>query len=95
MESAKLEEEEFSREKAKEYRKKGENQKAEIILEKLWNDSNKANVYLLYDYGIILRNNSKSDKFIEICREYARNEIIIKNAYIISLLCWCIYDVYI
>ena len=95
MESAKLEEEEFSREKAKEYRKKGENQKAEIILEKLWNDSNKANVYLLYDYGIILRNNSKSDKFIEICREYARNEIIIKNTYIISLLCWCIYDVYI
>lgn len=49
MESAKLEEEEFSREKAKEYRKKGENQKAEIILGKLWNDSNKANVYLLYD----------------------------------------------
>ena len=29
MESAKLEEEEFSREKAKEYRKKGENQKNE------------------------------------------------------------------
>src|SRR5699024_10281031 len=46
-------------------------------------------------YGKILRDNDKSDKFIEICREYARNQIVISNKYIIRLLCWCIYDVYI
>lgn len=95
MENEELGEVDFSREKAKEYRKKGENKKAEVILEKLWDSSNKNDVYLLYDYGIILRVNCKSDKFIEICREYARNQIIISNKYIISLLCWCIYDVYI
>lgn len=95
MEDEELEDEDFTIEKAKAYRKKGETKKAELILEKLWDNSNKSNVYLLYDYGYILRNNGKSDRFIDICREYARNEIIIKNTYIISLLCWCIYDVYI
>lgn len=95
MKNEDLEEADFSREKAKEYREKGENEKAEVILEKLWNSSNKDDVYLLYDYGKILRDNYKSDKFIEICREYARNQIIISNKYIIWLLCWCIYDVYI
>ena len=95
MEAEELENVDFSREKAKEYREKGENRKAELILEKLWNSSNKDDVYLLYDYGKILRDNDKSDKFIEICREYARNQIVISNKYIIRLLCWCIYDVYI
>ena len=95
MEDEELEDEDFTIEKAKAYRKKGETKKAELILEKLWDNSNKSNVYLLYDYGYILRNNGKSDRFIDICREYARNEIIIKNTYIISLLCWCIYYVYI
>ena len=94
MEAEELENVDFSREKAKEYREKGENRKAELILAKLWNSSNKDDVYLLYDYGKILRDNDKSDKFIEICREYARNQIVISNKYIIRLLCWCIYDVY-
>ena len=64
MEAEELENVDFSREKAKEYREKGENRKAELILEKLWNSSNKDDVYLLYDYGKILRDNDKSDKFI-------------------------------
>ena len=83
MEDEELEDEDFTIEKAKAYRKNGETKKAELILEKLWDNSNKSNVYLLYDYGVILRYNGKSDIFIEICREYARNEIIIKNTYII------------
>lgn len=90
-----LEEIDFTRDKAKEYRKNGEFEKAEIILQNLWKNSSKNDVYLLYDYGYILRNNGKSDKLIEICREHARNKTIINNKYIISLLCWCIYDVYI
>jgi len=90
-----LEEIDFTRDKAKEYRKNGEFEKAEIILQNLWKNSSKNDVYLLYDYGYILRNNGKSDKLIEICREHARNKTIINNKYIINLLCWCIYDVYI
>lgn len=95
MDDENLEESDFSRKKAKEYRKNGDNRKAEAILEKLWNSSDKKDVFLLYDYGIMLRNNGKSNKFIEICRKHAKNQVIMNNKYIISNLCWCIYDVYI
>ena len=89
-----LDDSDFTLEKAKEFRKKEENHKAELIIERLWNDSNK-DVYVLQEYGTILRKNNNSNKFIEICRENIRNKNIIKNKYIISILCWCIYDVYI
>lgn len=95
MEKEKLEDIDFTREKAKEYIKRGDIIKAEIILRNLWENSSKNDVYLLYDYGEVLRNNGKPDAFIKICREHAKNKRIINNEYIIRCLCWCIYDVYI
>ena len=67
MEEEKLEDIDFTREKAKEYIKSGDMIKAEVILQDLWESSSKGDVYLLYDYGYALRNNRKSDKFIDIC----------------------------
>lgn len=52
MDDEELEEVDFSREKAKENRKKGDNKKTEVILEKLWDSSNKNDAYWLYNYGI-------------------------------------------
>lgn len=95
MEEANLKDIDFTREKAKEYIKSGDIVNAKGILKNLWENSSKDDVYLLYDYGYALRNNGESDNFIEICRENVRNKKIITNRYIISLLCWCIYDVYI
>lgn len=74
---------------------KGNYPLAKTILEALWDDSNKDNVYLLYDYGKALRKVGASVKFIEICREINTNKLVLSNKWIISTLCWCLYDCYI
>lgn len=68
---------------------------AEKILGKLWSESNKDDMYLLSRYGQVLRKNSKQIEYIKICREKVKNKSMSSNKYIISTLCWCIYDVYI
>lgn len=85
----------ITREKAKEFVGAGNTIKAEEILEQLWTNSSKKDVYLLYEYGNVLRSNNKQIVFINICRECYKNKSIINNTYIKNLLCWCIYEVYI
>lgn len=95
MESKGIEMMKFSRENAKKLISSGDIVKAEEMLESLWENSNNNDVYILYDYGYTLRNNGNQNKFIDICRKHVKNKRIINNNCIISLLCWCIYDVYI
>ena len=68
---------------------------AKTIYEILWNNSNKDDEHLLYEYGQALRKTKESIKFIEICRELNGNQRILSNQWISSTLCWCIYDCYI
>lgn len=70
-------------------------EEAEKILGKLWSESNKDDMYLLSRYGQVLRKNSKQIEYIKICREKVKNKSMSSNKYIVSTLCWCIYDVYI
>jgi cold shock CspA family protein len=86
---------EYTKEKAKIEFEKGNYSLARIMFETLWDKSNKDNVYLLYDYGKVLRKTQENIKFIEICRELNSKKNIISNKWINSLLCWCLYDAYI
>lgn len=95
MTEIEMDEIDITREKAKEFISVGNIIKAEKILEQLWTNSSKNDVYLLYEYGNVLRSNNKQTVFINICRECYNNKNIINNAYIKNLLCWCIYEVYI
>ena len=75
--------------------KKGNYPLAKTILEALWNDSNKDDEYLLYDYGKALRKVKESIKFVEICRELNTNKHVLSNKWIVSTFCWVLYDCYI
>ncbi len=86
---------EFTKENAKAEFSKGNYPLAKAIFETLWNNSNKDDAYLLYDYGRALRKEKENSKFIEICNGLNDKQDIINNKWIISILCWCIYDSYI
>ncbi len=86
---------EYTKENAKIEFKKGNYPLAKIILETLWNNSNKDDAYLLYYYGQVLRKEKESITFIEICRGLNSNKKIMSNRWIASTLCWCLYDAYI
>lgn len=86
---------EYTRENAKSELDKGNYPLTKTILEVLWDNSNKDDEYLLYDYGKALRKTKKSIKFVEIYRELNDNKKIISNKWIVSMLCWCLYDSYI
>lgn len=75
--------------------KKGNYELARNMFQSLWGNSNHNNAFLLYDYGQTLRKTKESIKFIEICRELNDNHDIMSNKWIISTLCWCLYDCYI
>ena len=86
---------EYTKENAKKQLKQGNYPLAKTIYEYLWENSNKSDIYLLFDYGTVLRKNGEGIKFIEICRIYNGDPKIINNQYIKSVLCWCLYDCYI
>lgn len=64
------------------------------ICEELWNNSEKNDSNLLSLYGFSLRKVNQSVKFIEIINEL-KDTSLIKNKFVVSSLCWCIYDEYI
>jgi cold shock CspA family protein len=64
------------------------------ICEELWNNSEKNDSNLLSLYGFSLRKINQSAKFIEIIKGL-KDTPLIKNRFVISPLCWCIYDEYI
>lgn len=64
------------------------------ICEELWNNSEKNDSNLLSLYGFSLRKINQSAKFIEIIKGL-KDTLLIKNRFVISPLCWCIYDEYI
>lgn len=86
---------EYTREDAKLQYKNKNYPLAKTMFETLWNKSNKSDVFLLYDYGQALRKVNESKIFVEICRDLNENQNIMSNNWIISTLCWCLYDCYI
>lgn len=86
---------EYTKENARKEFEKENYSLAKTIYETLWNNSNKDDEYLLYEYGQALRKTKESVKFVEICRELNGNQRIMSKKWIISTLCWCIYDCYI
>lgn len=90
-----MDEIEYSKGFAKELIDAGNFEIAKQVLEKLWNESSKDDMYLLNMYGRALRKTNESDKFVEICRDRKRFKTYLSNKYIKSTLCWCIYDCYI
>lgn len=85
----------YTRKTAKEFLKEGDYLRAKEILEKLWEDSEKGDLYLLYDYGEALQKTGNSTKFVDICRNKEKIGLYMSNKYIKSKLCWCIYEGYI
>lgn len=83
------------REKAKEYYNNKDYEKAVILYEKLWNSSNKDDHNLFAEYGNALRKSNKSEIFISEFSKINKDSYLRKNNYVISVLCWCVYDVYI
>lgn len=86
---------EYTNENAKVELKKGNNELAKTIFETLWNNSSKNDPYLLFNYGKALRKTKNSIVFVEICRGLNSNKNIMSNKFVISTLCWCLYDSYI
>lgn len=74
---------------------KGNYPLAKSMFETLWNNSSKNNTYLLNNYGRALRKTNENIIFVEICRELNGNQNIMSNKFVVSTLCWCIYDCYI
>lgn len=74
---------------------KNQTEETEKILQKLWKDSQESNQIVLSYYGRVLRKLDKQIEFIDICRKFIRNGREITNKYVLSCLCWCIYDYYI
>mgnify|MGYP001343283336 CR=1 FL=1 len=74
---------------------KNPTEETEKILQKLWKDSQASNQIILSYYGRVLRKLDKQIEFIDICRKFIRNGREITNKYVLSCLCWCIYDYYI
>lgn len=90
-----MDEIEYSKEFAKELIDAGDFETAKQVLEKLWNESSKDDLYLLNTYGRTLRKTNESIRFVEICRDRKKFKTYSSNIYIKSTLCWCIYDCYI
>lgn len=61
----------------------------------LWENSNKNNHNLLAEYGKALRKDNRQEEFLEIYKELKKESYLRENKYILSVLCWCIYDLYI
>lgn len=85
----------IERDQAKEYYKNKDYDNALNLYDKLWNLSNKDDHNLFAEYGNSLRKCNKSAIFINEFSKISKNSYLRKNNYVISVLCWCIYDVYI
>lgn len=83
---------ELTRENAKAEFEKENYSIAKQILKTLWDNSSKDDEYLLYEYGKVLRKEKEGNTFIEICRELNKDDRILSNSWIKSILCWCLYD---
>lgn len=83
------------REQAKEYYKNKDYENAISLYDKLWNFSNKDDHNLFAEYGNALRKFNKSEVFIKEFSNINKDSYLRKNNYVISVLCWCVYDVYI
>ena len=83
------------RNQAKELYNNKDFENALIIYDKLWNLSRKDDHNLFAEYGNALRKCNKSLKFINEFSKIPNDSYIRKNSYVISVLCWCVYDVYI
>lgn len=70
-------------------------EEAEETLQKLWKESQESNQIILSYYGRILRKLDKQIEFIKICRQFVKYGKKITNKYVLSCLCWCIYEHYI
>lgn len=80
---------------AKEFYNNKDFENALIIYDKLWNSSRKDDHNLFAEYGNALRKCNKSLNFISEFSKIPNDSYIRKNRYVISVLCWCVYDVYI
>ncbi len=80
-------------EKSQKLYKEKKYEDALIILEALWNESNKKDYMLLHRYGLALRKCNKQKEYINIYK--TNEEYFKKNIYVLSQFCWCIYEVYI
>ena len=58
----------------------------------LWDNSNKDNHNLLNAYGHALRKNGQSLEFIRIYTQIDKKSYLRKNPYVLSALCWCVYE---
>jgi len=85
----------FTKENAKSEIANGNYPLANSILENLWEKSSKSDPYLLFDYGKMLRKVNESEIFVNICRDLGNDNPVMSNKWIISTLCWCLYDAYI
>lgn len=83
------------RNQAKEFYNNKDFEKALLIYDKLWNSSNKDDHNLFAEYGNSLRKCNKSDIFLNEFSKIPKDSYIRKSNYVISVLCWCVYDVYI
>lgn len=70
-------------------------EEAEKIIQKLWKASQESNQIILSFYGRTLRKLDKQIEFIEICRQFVKDGKEITNRYVLSCLCWCIYECYV
>lgn len=75
-------ESEHTKEIAKQHLDQGNYPLAKTTSEDLWENTNKNDVYRLFDYRKALRKVGESLKFIEICRLYNDDPKIIKNQHI-------------
>lgn len=83
------------RNQAKEFYNNKNFEAALITYDKLWNSSKKDDYKLFAEYGNALRKCNKSLNFINEFSKIPKNSHIRKSSYVISVLCWCVYDVYI
>ncbi|HZJ77257.1 MAG TPA: hypothetical protein VFD52_00445 [Clostridia bacterium] len=89
-----IEEIEYTQNNARAEYDKGNYTLASVIYGKLWDESNKRNMFLLSWYGRTLRKLGENQKFIDICDELDES-LYSGNQYLKDILCWSIYDSYI
>lgn len=65
------------------------------IYEALWNSSEKNNRYLFTNYGNCLRKCNKPSLFMDEYKKINKDSPLRTNKFVISVLVWCVYDVYI
>lgn len=68
---------------------------AYTMYSEIWENSEKKDPFLLFNYGRSLRKVNKSIVFVNIYRNLDVNNSAHSNSYVISILCWCLYDSYI